>query len=218
MRDQQVVPAVAKDHDRRFGVDGDVERLSFGIQPLAGLRIELDQPDIAEVRAVGEPERSVGGSRKTPGSIALLSSRRRTRRTGRDPPTCSPANGIERLADEQPDRGLRLGAGGRVVDEVLSPDLDYVEAPEVLLPPRASTSVPRPPARHWPWITRRAAARSSRSARTPTSAGRHRWHRREPPGPAPRRSRVCASPGARLAPGPARTRRHQPPRQRCSPP
>ena len=59
MRDQQVVPAVAEDHDRRFAVDGDVDRLSSGYSRLPGLRVQLDEADVAEVRPVGEPQRSV---------------------------------------------------------------------------------------------------------------------------------------------------------------
>src|SRR4249919_3995824 len=64
VRDEQVVPAVAKDHDRRFAVDRDVDWLPLGVEPFAGPRIQLDESDVAEVRAVCEPERPVGGIAK----------------------------------------------------------------------------------------------------------------------------------------------------------
>src|SRR4051794_3385341 len=47
MRHQQVVPAVPKNHHRRFGVDGDVDRLRLGMQPLPALWIQLDEADVA---------------------------------------------------------------------------------------------------------------------------------------------------------------------------
>ena len=61
VRHEQVVPAVALDHDRGFGVDGDVGRRAIRVEALAGPRIQFDETDVAEVGTVGEPEPAVGG-------------------------------------------------------------------------------------------------------------------------------------------------------------
>ena len=60
MRDQQVVPALVKDHHGCFGVDGDIDRLPFWVQPFPGFRIQFDEPDITEVRPVCKPEAPIG--------------------------------------------------------------------------------------------------------------------------------------------------------------
>ena len=123
MRDEQVVPAVAKDHDRRFAVDRDVDWLPLGIEPFAGLRIQLDESDVAEVRAVGEPERSVGGIAKHArvDGVAVLDA------IGPDDraavlPFVVRRGRIQCLADEQSDCRLGLRAGCRIVEEVFVAD------------------------------------------------------------------------------------------------
>src|SRR6185503_21041830 len=45
VRDEHVVPAVAEDHDGRFAIDGNVDRLPFGIEALPVSRIQFDQAD-----------------------------------------------------------------------------------------------------------------------------------------------------------------------------
>ena len=92
VRDQQVIPAVAEDHDRGFRIDRDVDRLAIGIQPLAGLRVQFDQTDVAEVGTVGEPERAVRRVAKHAGidGVAVLDAVGPHHRSSR-PPTCNQA-------------------------------------------------------------------------------------------------------------------------------
>ena len=45
MSDEQVVPAVAINHDRCFGVDRNVDRLRLRMQALPGFRIEFDKTE-----------------------------------------------------------------------------------------------------------------------------------------------------------------------------
>ena len=59
MRDQQVVPAVAKNQDRSLRVDRDIEWRCRGIETRACLWIQFNQPDVAEVRAVSQPQPAV---------------------------------------------------------------------------------------------------------------------------------------------------------------
>ena len=115
MRDQQVVPALVKDHHGCFGVDGDIDRLPFRVQPFPRFRIQFDEPDITEVRPVCKPEAPIGGiakharvDRVTVGpydraAVLPLVVRRRW---------------IERFSDQQADRRLGLGTGRCVVQKV----------------------------------------------------------------------------------------------------
>ena len=113
MRHQQVVPPVAEDHDRRFAVDGDVDRLRRWIYTLSGLRIELDESNVAKVRPVGEPERAVRRITKHArvDGIAVLDAIGPDHRTAVLPLVVRRIR-IERPADEQSDRGLWLRPRG----------------------------------------------------------------------------------------------------------
>ena len=63
---QQVIPAVAIDHDRRFAIDRDVHGLVVRVDAFTGLGVELDQPDVAEIGTVDQPQLPVGGIQKEP--------------------------------------------------------------------------------------------------------------------------------------------------------
>ncbi len=145
--DQQVVPTLAEDHDRRFGVDGDVNRLSLGIQTFPGLRIQLDEADVAEVGTVREPERTGRGIEKHArvDGIAVLDAIGPDDRTAVLPFVVRGVR-IERLADQKADRRFWLRAGRGIVKEVLRSPTRITSGAQVLLPPRAMTSGPgRPP-------------------------------------------------------------------------
>ena len=131
--DQQVIPALAEDHDRRFGVDGDVDRLSLRIQTFPGLRIQLDEADVAEVGTVCEPERTGRGIEKHArvDGIAVLDAIGPDDRTAVLPFVVR-GLGIERLADQQADRGLGLRAGRGIVEEVLLTDPNHVRRPGIV--------------------------------------------------------------------------------------
>ena len=64
VRGQQVIPAIVIDHVGRFAVDGEVARFVIRVFALTGLGIELDQPDVAEIRAIDQPQPAVGGIQK----------------------------------------------------------------------------------------------------------------------------------------------------------
>ena len=73
------------------------------------------------------------GSRKTPGSIALLSSTPSDHTTGpRVLPLVIRRLGIECLADQEADRRLRLRAWRGVVEKVVVADADQVRRPRVV--------------------------------------------------------------------------------------
>ena len=133
VRQQQVVPAVAKDHDRRFAVDGDVDRLRRGLRRCPVFGFELDESNVAEVRPVGEPERAVGRITKHArvDGIAVLHAIGPDHRTGVLPLVVGRIR-IERPADEQSDRRLRLRPRGRVIDEVLVARSNHVRRPGVV--------------------------------------------------------------------------------------
>src|SRR5688572_21625997 len=88
---------------------------------------------MAEVRAVGEPERSVRRIAEHAGidGVAVFNT------VGPDdwaavlPPEVGRV-GVERRADEQSDGGLRLRACGRVVNEVLGTRANHVRRPGVV--------------------------------------------------------------------------------------
>ena len=98
---------------------------ALGMEALAGLRIQLDEPDVAEVRPVGEPERAVGRIAKHAGidRVAVFDAVRPDDRAAILPFVVGRAR-IERLADEQADRRLRLRARRGVVEEVLVADYE----------------------------------------------------------------------------------------------
>ena len=64
VRGQQVIPAIVIHHVGRFAVDGQVAGPVVGVEALARLGIEFDQPDVTEIRAVDQPEPAVGGIQK----------------------------------------------------------------------------------------------------------------------------------------------------------
>ncbi len=151
MGDEQVVPAIAGDHDRRFGVDRDVDRLPIGVQALAGLRVQLDETDIAEVGAVGQPQRAVGRVAEDPGidGVAVLDA------VGPDHgsrvfPFVVGRLGVERPPDQQADRRLRLRSRRRVIEEVFVADADDVRRPGVVAAARdhAGAGLPAGHSRH----------------------------------------------------------------------
>ena len=74
MGGQQVIPAIVIHHVGSFAVDGEVAGLIVRVEALAGLGIEFDQPDVAEIGAVGQPQLAVVGIEKDAGSMALESS------------------------------------------------------------------------------------------------------------------------------------------------
>ena len=131
--DQQVVPALAEDHDRRFGVDGDVDRLSLGIQTLPGLRIQLDEADVAEVGTVREPERPGRGIEKHArvDGIAVLDAIGPDDRTAVLPFVVRGVR-IERPADQKADRRFWLRARRGIVEEVLLTDPNHVRRPGIV--------------------------------------------------------------------------------------
>ena len=72
---KKVIPAVVIDQVGGFAVDRDVERLVVRIDPLARLRIKLNQADdIQNTSRRPATASRQSGSRKTAGSIALQSS------------------------------------------------------------------------------------------------------------------------------------------------
>ncbi len=137
VRHQQVVPAIMEDHHGRFRVDGDVDRRAVWMQAFAGLRIQFDETDIPEVRTVGEPERPVGGIEQDAriDGVAVLDAVGPHDGTAIFPFVVRRIR-IERPADEQTDRGLRLRAGRRVVDEELVAHMNHVRRPGVVPPTR----------------------------------------------------------------------------------
>ena len=135
--------------------------LSVGMQTFAGLRIQLDEADVAEVRPVGEPQRAVRRIAKHArvDGVAVLDAVGPDHRPAVLPLVVRRLR-IERPADEQADRRLRLRARGGVVDEVLVAEPNHVGRPGVV-----------------------AAARDDLRAR---ASARERLHQRAgaPPGPA----------------------------------
>ena len=87
--------------------------LVSGSQAFAGLGIELDEADVAEVGAVGQPERTVGRIAKHTriDGVAVLHAVGPDHRTAVLPLVVRGIR-IERPADQQPDCGLGLRAGG----------------------------------------------------------------------------------------------------------
>src|ERR1035438_7164722 len=59
VRGQEIIPAIMEDHVGRLAVDRQVARLVVGVEAFAGFGIELDQPDVAEIRAVNQPQPAV---------------------------------------------------------------------------------------------------------------------------------------------------------------
>ena len=133
MGHEQVVPAVAEDDDRRFRVDRDVGRRALRIPSQAALRVELDEPDVAEVRAVGEPQRSVRRIAEDAGidRVAVLDAVGPDHGAGIRPAVVGRLR-VERLAHEQPDGGFRLRARRRVIEEVFVADFHHVRRPGVV--------------------------------------------------------------------------------------
>jgi hypothetical protein len=109
---EQVVPPVVNDHDGRFRVDRDVERFRLRMQSLAGLRIEFDESDVAEIGPVGEPQPAADRIAQYTGidRIAVLDAIRPDDRSAVFPLVVR-RRGIERPTDQQADGGLRLRAG-----------------------------------------------------------------------------------------------------------
>ncbi len=110
VRGEQVVPALVIDQVRCFAVDRDVHGLVARVETRAGLGIELDQPDVAKIGAIDQPELAVGGVQKDPGidGIAELDAIGR----GDDPgllPLVVGRIGVEGLAPYHVDGGLGLG-------------------------------------------------------------------------------------------------------------
>ena len=64
VRGQQVIPAIVIDHVGGFAVDGEIAGLVVGVAALARLGIEFDQPDVAEIGAVDQPQPAVVGIEK----------------------------------------------------------------------------------------------------------------------------------------------------------
>ena len=120
---------------------------AFGMQPLPGFRIQFDEPDVAEVRPVGEPERSVGriakharidrvaifdavGPDDRPAVLPLVVRRRWDRASFRSAGRSPPWAGYR--------APRRTGSTGRLTR--------MTSGAQLLLPPRAMTSGPgRPP-------------------------------------------------------------------------
>ena len=122
-----------KNHDGRFGVDRDVDRLQFGVETLAGFRVQFDESDVAEVGAVSEPQRFRSSGREARQDRSrCCPRRRRTRRSDRHPPTCSPAildRGSFRSAGRSP---TWVGSRGGVVEEVPVACTNDVRRPAVV--------------------------------------------------------------------------------------
>ncbi len=104
-----------------------------GYRALPGLRIQFDEADVTEVRAVGEPERPVGRIAKHAwvDRVAVLDAVGPDDRTAVLPFVVRRIR-IECPSDEQPDGGLGLGAGGGIVDEVLVAGPNHVRRPRVV--------------------------------------------------------------------------------------
>ena len=81
MSAQKIIPAVVIDRVGGFAVNGDVDGLVAG-DAMAGLGIELDDPDEAEVSPVGDPEPASGGIEQERGidGVAVLDAVRARRR------------------------------------------------------------------------------------------------------------------------------------------
>ena len=130
--DQQVVPAVVIDRNGGFGVDRDVHRRAVRVTALSGLGIQLDQPDVTEVGPIREPQPPVGGEQHARiNGIAVFDA------IGPDDrpaifPVVVRRGRIERFADEQPDRRLRLRARRGVVEKEFIADVDDVRRPGVV--------------------------------------------------------------------------------------
>ena len=107
--------------------------LPIGIQPLAGLRVQFDETDVAEVGTVGEPQRAVRRVAKHAGidRVAVLDAVGPHHRS-RVLPLVVRRLGIERLADQEADRRLRLRAWRGVVEKVLVAEADQVRRPRVV--------------------------------------------------------------------------------------
>ena len=99
---------------------------------LAGLRIEFDQADVAEVGAVGQPQPAVGIEQHAGiDGVAVLDAVGPHHRSAIFPLVVRRLR-IQRAADQQSDRGLRLRARRRVVEEEFVADVDDVRRPGVV--------------------------------------------------------------------------------------
>ena len=107
--------------------------LPIGIQPLAGLRVQFDETDVAEVGTVGEPQRSVRRVAKHAGidRVAVLDAVGPHHRSCVLPLVVRRLR-IECLADQEADRRLRLRAWRGIVEEVLVAEADQVRRPRVV--------------------------------------------------------------------------------------
>src|ERR1035441_9720902 len=56
MGGQQVIPAIVINHVGSLAIDGEVTGLIVRVDALARLGIDFDQPDVAEIRAIGQPQ------------------------------------------------------------------------------------------------------------------------------------------------------------------
>ena len=150
MRHQQVVPPFVKDHHRGFGVDRDVGRLGLGMQPFPGLWIQLDEADVAEIQAVGEPHRAVRRIAHHAGidRVAVLDAVRPDDRAAVFPLVIRRRR-VERAAHEQTHGRLRLRSGRSVIEEVLVAGADDIGRPAVVAASRDHVG-PGFAARHGP--------------------------------------------------------------------
>ena len=152
--------------------------LRSGYSRLPVFGFELDEADVAEVRAVGQPERSVRWDReRRPDRSRCCPRRHPTRRPGRRPPTCSPANrdraSCRRAGRSRPSAACPARSSRR---STCRPSR-MTSGAQVLLPPRAMHVGPRTSAGNRLHQRTRRAATSSRRRRR-RSAGRRRWRRR----------------------------------------
>ena len=129
---QQVVPPVAIDRNRGFGVDCDVYRRAVRVTALSGFGIQLDQPDVTEVGPVGEPQPSIGGEQHTRiDGIAVFDA------IGPDDrpaifPVVLRRSRVQRFADEQPDGRLRLRTRRGIVEKEFIADVNDIRRPGVV--------------------------------------------------------------------------------------
>ena len=109
VRGQQVIPAIVIDHVGRFAVDGEVAGLVVGVEALARLGIELDQPDVAEIGAVDQPQPAVVGIQKDArvDGIAVFDAVRRGDHAAFFPLVVGRIR-VEGLAPDHVDRGFGL--------------------------------------------------------------------------------------------------------------
>ena len=144
MRAQKVIPTVAVEQIGGFTINGDVDGL-IPLNVMPGLRIQLDDPDEAEIRPVADPHPAVGGIKQQSriDRVAIFDAVRR----GDDMvviPEVVGRTGIERLAPLDANRAgvpaAQSAAGRRVGHVVTIAHMDQVGGRPGLHPRAAAPS------------------------------------------------------------------------------